>query len=207
MEMLSQIPWWMFAIGGVSFVVAMTGIIAWQIFMNRVEAEEEKTAAAGKGMAPPTHPEPLKTWCAHACASVDGGTSWVDEPAQKARQFLGSMWQVTDGASAEERLRWAQTQEPNAWVLVGALRIALAAYSAQYIDAARAWGWARPIAQALQQRYPDFTTLGMEYLAARRAWKQFPPDGSGDDPEQAGYVQRFQGLASQGYRVDYRSQL
>lgn len=205
MEMLTQLPWWMYVSGGCSFVVVMTGVIAWQVFMNKMEAEEEKNEKAGKGMAPPTHPEPLKTWCAHACASVDGGTSWVDEPADKARRFLSNMWQVNDTNSAEERLRWAQTQEPNAWNLVGALRIALAAYSAQYFDAARAWGWAKPIVQALQQRYPSFEAIGMDYLAARRAWKQFPPDGSGDDAEQQGYVQRFQAHVAQGFRVDYRS--
>jgi hypothetical protein len=195
----------MYVSGGCSFVVVMTGVIAWQVFMNKMEAEEEKNDKAGKGMAPPTHPEPLKTWCMHACASVDGGTSWVDEPAAKARSFLSSMWQVNDAHTAEERLRWAQTQEPNAWHLVGALRIALAAYSAQYFDAARAWGWAKPIVHALQQRYPGFEAIGMEYLAARRAWKQFPPDGSGDDAEQQGYVQRFRAHVAQGFRVDYRS--
>jgi hypothetical protein len=205
MEIFSQIPWWMFAIGGCSFVVVTAGAIAWGIFMNRMEEDSERTESKGKGMAPPTHPEPLKTWCAHACASVDFGTSWVDEPPQKARQFLSTMWQVNDTSSAEERLRWVQTQEPNAWNLVGGLRIALAAYSAQYFDAARAWGWAKPIVQALQQRYPSFEAIGMEYLAARRAWKQFPPDGSGDDPEQQGYVQRFRALVGQGFRVDYRA--
>lgn len=207
MEALSQIPWWMFVAGGCSFVTVTAGMIAWQVFMNRMEADAEKTEQAGKGMAPPTHPEPLKTWCAHACASVDGGTSWVDEPTHKARQFLATMWQVQDGNTADERLRWIQTQEPTAWNLVGGLRIALAAQSAQFFDAARAWGWARAIAQALQQRYPSFEAIGMDYLAARRAWKQFPPDGSGDDAEQQGYVQRFRTLVSQGFRVDYRAPL
>jgi hypothetical protein len=207
LEIFSQIPWWMFVAGGCSFVVVTAGMIAWTVFMNRMEDDADKAEQAGRGMAPPTHPEPLKAWCAAACASVDGGTSWVDEPAAKARQFLSSMWQVNDAAQAEERLRWCQSQEPNAWNLVGALRLALAAHAAQYFDAGRAWGWARPIAQALQARHPSFAAIGEQYLAARRAWKQMPPDGSGDDAEQQGYVQRFAALSAQGFRVDYRAPL
>jgi len=206
-EVLSQVPWWLWLSAGCSFVVVSAGAIAWTVFTQRLEDQAERLEQQGKGMAPPTHPEPLKSWCAAACAAVDGGTSWVDEPADKARRFLASMWQVGSAQEAEERLRWCQAQEPTAWNLVGALRLALASHAAQYLDAGRAWGWARPIAQALQARHPSFPSIGEQYLAGRRAWKRMPPDGSGDDAEQQGHVQRFAALAAQGFRVDYRAPL
>jgi hypothetical protein len=202
---LQALPLWWICIAAVSFVVTITGVIAWQVFMNRMEADAEKTQAKGHGIAPPTHPEPLKSWCAAACAAVDGGTSWADEPRPKAQQFLGSMWGAQTGADCEARIQAAQQQPQNAWTLVGVLRVAVAGISAGYLDPARGWGWARQIAQSLQRTYPSFDALGADYLAGRRAWKQLPPDGSGDDPEQRQYVERLAGLGRAGWRVDYRA--
>lgn len=202
---LEGLPLWWICIAAVAFVVTITGVIVWQVFMNRMEAEAERNDAAGKGIAPPTHPEPLKSWCAAACAAVDGGTSWADEPRDKAQRFLGSMWGASSGADCEARINAAMTQPQNAWTLVGVLRVAVAGISAGYLDPARGWGWARQIAQALQRTYPSFDALGADYLAGRRAWKQFPPDGSGDDAEQKQYVERLAGLGRAGWRVDYRA--
>ena len=202
---LSSLPWYFFCIAAFAFVVTITGVIGWQVFMSRMEAESERNDAAGKGIAPPVAPEPLKSWCAAACAAVDGGTSWDDEPRPKAQQFLTSMWGASSGADCEARIQAAMQQPQNAWTLVGVLRVAIASVSAGYLDPVRGWGWARQIAHALQRTYPTFDALGTDYLAGRRAWKQLPPDGSGDDEEQRRYVERLAGLGRAGWRVDYRA--
>ena len=205
---LPPIPWWMLLIGGVSFVITIAGVIIWQIIQNKVEAADEAQLASGKGLAPPMHPEPLKSWCTMACAAVDLGTSWADEPPQKAQTFLRNMWSATGAQQIEERLTHLSQQEPSAWNLVGALRVALAASSAHYLDVPRSTQWARQIAGALQQRYPSFDAIGQEYLAARRQWKNLPPDGSGDDAEQTRLMQGYAQVVAQNFRgVDYRAAL
>lgn len=205
LQTLSSLPLWWICIAVPAALVSIAGVVGWQMFMNRMEADAEKNEARGQGMAPPTHPEPLKGWCAAACAAVDGGTSWADEPREKAQQFLASMWGASSGADCEARLGAAQQQPQNAWTLVGVLRVAVAGVAAGYLDPARGWGWARQIAQALQRTYPSFDAIGADYLAGRRAWKQLPPDGSGDDPEQRRYVERLEGLGRAGWRVEYRA--
>ncbi len=203
---LPAVPWYFLVIAVVAFLVTITGVIVWQVIQGRMEAEAERLEEAGKGIAPIQHPEPLRTWCAMACAAVDGGTSWTDEPAEKAQRFIGNMWNAMGNVQVEERLTECQQREANAWNLVGALRLAIAAQSAGYLPAARAWQWARLIAQALQQRYPSFEAIGHEYLAARRQWKHLPPDGSGDDDEQRAHLARFESVRSQAFRgVDYRA--
>jgi hypothetical protein len=198
---MAGVPWWMFCIGGFSFVVVVIGMIVWQVIQSRLEKQEEDAFAAGKGIAPPTVPEPLHAWLVMACGVVDGGASWTNEKPEAGQAMLGSSWGVNNATLLDHRLSELSAAERNAWNLVRAARLVLAAYAARYVDPAGCWNRVRPIAQILQQRYPSFDAIAHDYLIGLRAWKHLPPDGSGDDAEMQkhrGFAERLRGESWRG---------
>ncbi len=192
MDALSGISPWMFCVGGFSFVVVVTVMIAWQVIQGRMERELESNVRAGKGMAPIQHPEPLHAWVRAACQHMDRGASWVNEPRDKATQMLNRDWQIFDASLMRQCLDQLSRDQPSAWNAVRLFRVALAGVTAGYIDVGSAWNGIRPVAQRLQQAYPSFDAIWIDYVVAYRAWRQLPPDGSADDPQT---VERLQYIA------------
>jgi hypothetical protein len=208
MAALASVPWWMYVIGGFAFVITVGVLIVWQVIQSRWEAEEEREFAAGKGMAPITHPEPLHGWTTMVCGVVDGGASWMNESAQAGQNMLGGSWSVSNTALVDVRLSELAAQEHNAWNLVRALRIVLAAYAAQYLDPAGCWNRARPIAQELQYRYPSFEAIADDYLHGLGAWLNASSSGMAQHPELQRCRANAERLrASKWNGVDYRAPL
>lgn len=208
MEALGGLPWWWICIAAVSFVVTIGGVIVWQVIQSRLEKQEEDAFAAGKGIAPITHPEPLHAWTTMACGVADGGASWMNESAEAGRNMLFSSWQVSSAVLLDHQLAQLAAQEHDAWNLVRALRMVLAARAAQLVDPAGCWSRARPIAQELQHRYPSFDAIAQDYLRGLRAWMHAPADGSADPPEVQRCAGNAQRLSSAAWnRVDYRAPL
>ncbi|AKF09302.1 DUF1266 domain-containing protein [Sandaracinus amylolyticus] len=183
MEALASVPWWGFCIAAFAFVVTIVGVVVWQVIQSRLEKHEEAQFASGKGIAPPTHPEPLHAWTTMACGVCDGGASWMNESAHAGQNMLVGSWGVSSAVLLDHRLSELAAQQRDAWNLVRALRMVLAARAAGYLDPGGCWNRARPIAQELQHRYPSFDAIGHDYLRGLRTWMQVPPDGSADDPE------------------------
>lgn len=61
----------------------------------------ENDEKAGKGFAPIQHPEPLHAWVRAACQHLDRGSSWVNDPRDKATQMLNRDWQISAGVVRE----------------------------------------------------------------------------------------------------------
>jgi hypothetical protein len=207
MDALAGLPWWMICIGGFSFVAVTTVMIAWQVIQNRMEAEAEKNDRAGKGMAPVQHPEPLHAWVRAACQHLDRGASWVNEPRDKAITMLNRDWGIFDGNLMRQCLDQLSRDQPTAWNCVRLFRVALAGVTAGYIDVATAWSGIRPVAQRLQQAYPSFEAIWMDYIVAYRAWRQLPRDGSADDAETISRLQYVAQVRTQPPPVAYRANL
>ena len=203
MDALLGLPWWMIGIGGFSFIAVVTVMIAWQIFQSRMEAEAEKNVRAGKGMAPVQHPEPLHAWVRAACQHLDRGASWVNEPRDKATAMLNRDWQIYDGLLMRQCLEQLARDQPTAWNGVRLFRVALAGVTAGYIDVASAWNGIRPVAQRLQQTYPSFDAIWMDYVVAYRVWRQLPADGSADDAETIARMQYIAQVRTQPPPVAY----
>jgi hypothetical protein len=205
MTLPGGIPWWMACIGASSFLVVVAVMIVWQVVQSRLEKGEEEALAAGRGIAPVTHPEPLHGWITMALAFLDNGSSWTTATAQAGQSVLAD-WGIQGVPLLDHRLGELAAQPHDAWNLLRALRMVLAARAAQQLDPAGCWGRARPIAQELQARYPDFESIAQGYLAGLRQWKRLPPDGSGDDAELVGFrtnLDRFRATAWNG--VPYRA--
>jgi hypothetical protein len=79
--------------------------------------------------------------------------------------------------------------------------------TAGYLDVGSAWNGIRPVAVALQQRYPGFDAIWMDYVVAYRAWRQLPPDGSADDPQTIERLQYIAQARMQPPPVAYRANL
>ena len=194
------IPWWMVCIGAVSAVVTITGVIIWQVIQSRLEKQEEAELAAGKGMAPPSHPEPLHGWVTQALAFLDGGSSWMDATPEAGQNLLND-WGVNSVPLLDLRVgELAQQQPARAWHALRALRMILAARAAHHLDPAGCWNRARPIAQWLQRSHPGFDAIAQDYLAGLREWKRLPADGSGDDAELLAFRGKLDAARAQGWR-------
>lgn len=207
MEALSGVPWWMFCIGGFSFVTVVVVMIAWQVIQGRMEREMEQNEKSGKGFAPVQHPEPLHAWVRAACQHLDRGSSWVEEPPAKATLMLNRDWQIFDGNMTRQCLDQLSRSEQNAWNAVRLFRVALAATRAGYIDVGTAWNGIRPVAQQLQRRYPSFDAIWMDYVAGYRVWRQLPPDGSADDAQTVERLQYMAQARMQPPAVAYQAQI
>lgn len=207
MDALSGVPWWMFCVGGFSFVVVVTVMIAWQVIQGRMEKELEQNERSGKGMAPVQHPEPIHSWIRWACAHMDNGGSWLNDPAPKAIEMLRRDWQITNGQILQQALGQLSRDQPTAWNAVRLFRVAMAGVSAGYLDVPGLWNGVRPVAQRLQQAYPSYEAIWRDYLVGYRAWKQLPADGSMDDPQTIERLANIARLAQQPPPVDYRSPL
>lgn len=207
MSELAGVPWYFFAVGGVAFVLTVAGMGAWMFIQSRLEAEEESTRAAGKGMGPVQHPEPLHAWIKMACAHLDQGSSWVDEPIAKAQTMLRNDWQIVGGPLLDQCLGQLANAPSSAWNDLRLIRVALAGYRSGYIDVAKTWAGVRPIAQRLQQRYPSFDAIWMDYLVGYRQWRRLPLDGSADDPETLARLQTIAAWRARPPLVDYRAPL
>lgn len=205
MDQLSSLPWPMICVGAFSFVVVVTGMIAWQIIQGRMEREAESAMKAGKGMAPVQHPEPLHAWVRAACQHLDRGASWVNEPRDKATQMLNRDWQIFDGNLMRQCLDQLARDQPTAWNGVRLFRVALAGVTAGYLDVASAWNGIRPVAQRLQQTYPSFDAIWMDYVVSYRAWRGLPADGSTDDAETIARLQYIAQARTQAPPVAYRA--
>lgn len=197
----------MLCIGAFSFVVVITGVIIWQVIQGRMERELEQNEASGKGMAPIQHPEPLHAWIRSCCAFMDSGSSWLEEPPAKAALMLSRDWQINDRNVLQQALGQLTQQPPTAWNAVRLFRVALAGVTAGYLDVPSAWSGVRPVAQRLQQQYPSFEAIWLDYLAGYRDWRKLPPDGSADDPATHERLQNIGRLRQQPPRVDYRAGL
>jgi hypothetical protein len=203
---MAGIPWWMICVGAFSFVVVVIVMIVWQVIQGRLEREEEQAFEAGKGIAPPTHPEPLHAWITMACGAIDGGASWMNERPEAGQAMLANSWGVNNATLLDMRLGELAAQEHDAWGLVRAARMVLAARAANFVDPGGCWSRVRPIAQELQHRYPSFEAIAEAYLVKLRAWKGLPPDGSRDDQELAKYRAFVDRLRAESWRgVPYRA--
>ncbi len=195
----------MICIGSFSFVVVITGVIIWQVIQSRMEKELEKNEQSGKGMAPINHPEPLHAWIRMACAFMDDGSSWLDKKPVEAAFMLSRDWQINDRAILQQALGQLTSQPSTAWNAVRLFRVAMAAVTAGYLDVPSAWNGIRPVAQRLQQQYPSFEAIWLDYIAGYRQWRQLPPDGSADDPQTLERLGNVARLRQQPPRVDYRA--
>lgn len=201
------IPWWLVCVGAFSFVIVVAGMIVWQVIQSRLEREEEQQLASGKGMSPPTHPEPLHAWVVQALAFLDGGSSWMDATPQAGQSLLND-WGVNSVPLLDMRVGELGQQPPRAWHQLRALRMVLAARAAHHLDPAGCWSRARPIAQALQRSHASFEAIAQDYLAGLREWKRLPPDGSGDDAELHSFRQKLDAARASGWRgIAYGSPL
>ena len=210
----------MLCIGAVSFVVVITGVIIWQVIQGRMEKELDDNQKAGRGMAPPAQgpmggvavmpiqkPEPLYAWVCMATALMDDGGSWLDKQPVEAAFMLARDWNVNDRNVMQQCLNQLSQQQPTAWNAVRLFRVAFAGVRAGYLDPNMAWAGVRPVAQRLQQQYPSFEAIWLDYIAGYRQWKQLPPDGSADDPPTQQRLQNITRLGQQPPRVDYRAGL
>lgn len=207
MEALAGVPWYFFCIAGAAFLLTVAGMIVYMVIQSRMEKEEEDTMAAGKGLAPVQHPEPLHSWIKMACAPLDDGQSWADMPVENAQGMLRNDWQIMGGPLLEQCLMQLGSSPPTAWNEVRLLRVALAGWRAGYIDIAKMWAGVRPIAQRLQARHPSFESIWMEYLVGYREWARLPPDGSLDDPKTQERRQKMEQWRARPPLVDYRAGL
>jgi hypothetical protein len=204
MAALAGVPWYFFCIAGVAFLVTIAGVVVYLVIQNRLEKEEEATEQAGKGLAPVQHPEPLHAWVKMACAHLDDGASWADEPVEKAQNMLRNDWSIMGGPLLEQCLVQLANSPSNAWNDVRLFRVCLAGFRSGYLDVAKAWAGIRPIAQRLQQRYPSFDAIWLDYMAGYRQWRGLPPDGSADDPQTVQRLQKIQAWKARPPLVDYR---
>lgn len=204
MAALAGVPWYFFCVAGVAFLVTIAGVVVYLVIQNRLEKEEEETERVGKGLAPVQHPEPLHAWVKMACAHLDDGASWADEPVEKAQSMLRNDWSIMGGPLLEQCLMQLANSPSSAWNDVRLFRVCLAGFRSGYIDVAKAWGGIRPIAQRLQQRYPSFEAIWLDYMAGYRQWRGLPPDGSADDPHTVQRLQRIQAWRARPPLVDYR---
>ena len=195
----------MICIGAFSFVVVITAMIVWQVIQSRMERELETNERSGKGMAPIQHPEPLHAWIRMCCAFMDNGSSWLEEPRPKAEEMLRRDWQISDRGVLQQALGQLTQGPPTAWNAVRLFRVALAGVTAGYLDVPSAWNGIRPVAQRLQQQYPSFDAIWLDYLAGYREWRQLPADGSADDAQTLERLQNIARWRQQPPRVDYRA--
>ena len=195
----------MFCAFGFSFVVVVLVMIAWQVIQGRMEKELEQNERSGKGMAPFQHPEPLHAWVRAACQHMDRGASWLNEPREKAMQMLNRDWQIFDGNLMRQCLDQLSRDRPTAWNGVRLFRVALAGVTAGYLDVGSAWNGIRPVAQRLQQQYPSFDAIWLDYVVGYRAWRQLPADGSGDDPQTIERLEYIARARTQPPPVAYRA--
>jgi hypothetical protein len=204
LEALSGVPLYGLCFAAVAFLVTITGVIIYLVIQNRLEKEEEDTQKAGKGMAPVQHPEPIHAWIKMACAPLDNGTSWAEEPVQKAQNMLRNDWSIMGGPLLENCLGQLMNSPCSAWNDVRLLRVALAGYRAGYIDLTKMWNGVRPIVQRLQQQYPSFEAIWLDYQAGYRAWRHLPADGSMDDQNAQQRMQAIQAWKARPPLVDFR---
>jgi hypothetical protein len=220
MDALRDLPWPMICIGAFSFVVVITGVIIWQVIQSRMEKELEQNEKSGRGMAPPTQgpmggvavmpiqkPEPLYAWACMATALMDQGGSWLDKQPVEAAFMLARDWNVNDRSVMHQCLNQLTQQPPTAWNAVRLFRVAFAGVRAGYLDPNMAWSGIRPVAQRLQQQYPSFEAIWLDYIAGYRVWRQLPPDGSADDQSTKERLENIARLRQQPPRVDYWAQL
>lgn len=204
LEALSGVPWYGLCFAAVAFLVTITGVIIYLVIQNRMEKEEEDTTKAGQGLAPVQHPEPIHAWIKMACAPLDNGTSWAEEPVQKAQNMLRNDWSIMGGPLLENCLGQLMNSPCSAWNDVRLLRVALAGYRAGYIDLTKMWNGVRPVVQRLQQQYPSFEAIWLDYQVGYRAWRHLPADGSMDDPNAQQRMQAIQAWKARPPLVDYR---
>jgi hypothetical protein len=210
----------MFCIGGFSFVTVLTVVIVWQVIQGRMEKELEQNERSGRGMAPPAQApmggvavmpiqkvEPLYAWACMATALMDQGGSWLDKPPVEAAFMLARDWNVNDRNVMHQCLNQLTQQEATAWNAVRLFRVAFAGVRAGYLDPHMLWSGIRPVAQRLQQQYPSFEAIWLDYIAGYRVWRQLPPDGSADDQQTRERLNNIAQLRQQPPRVDYRAAL
>jgi hypothetical protein len=151
--------------------------------------------------------EPLQSWTRMACVAIDGGTSWLDSPANDCQAMLRNDWEIVDAASLQKQQHAFLSKPANAWDDVRMMRILMAGHKAGYVNAATLWQGLLVFSQRLQTQYTGFDAIWRSFVSGKRAWQSLASNGSQDDATLVHHLKNIERWNNRAALVDYRAKL
>lgn len=191
---------------GGMFAVAIALAVVGTFFAmrsQRAHLQDSEVRAAADFQA-----NPRRAWVQGAMFILQRGWDNAYVEPEIIGPNLRAGWDIATAEQLEQQVTELLEGEGDAWGLLRAMSLTRSAVAVGWMTNEASFERCFAIGKRLQQRYPSWQAMASDALRERRAWRDLPLDGSGDDDAMQEIAESARELADSHWKsIDWQRSL